>query len=64
VLKQRQCLEAHITAFKQRMCGLLNLSEDTQWSTEAGQFRTAKESADELSDADEAHLPEMAMMPA
>jgi hypothetical protein len=45
------------------MCGLLNLSEDTQWSTEAGRFRTAEESADELSDADEAHLPEMAMMP-
>jgi hypothetical protein len=45
------------------MCALLNLSDDTQWSTDAGQFRAAEESADELSDADEAHLPEMAMMP-
>jgi len=45
------------------MCALLNLSEDTQWSTDAGQFRPAEESGDEFSDADEAHLPEMAMMP-
>jgi hypothetical protein len=45
------------------MCGLLNLSEDTQWLTQAGQFHTAKESADKFSNADEAHLPDMAMMP-
>jgi hypothetical protein len=45
------------------MCGLLNLSEGTQWSTETGQFCTTEESSDEFLDADEAHLPEMAMMP-
>jgi hypothetical protein len=45
------------------MSVLLNLTEDTQWSADAGQFRTAEESADEFSNADEAHLPEMAMMP-
>jgi hypothetical protein len=45
------------------MSVLLNLSEDPEWSTEAGRFRTAGESADEFSEADDAHLPEMAMMP-
>lgn len=63
LLKQRQCLEARITAFEQHMCVLLNLSEDTQWLAKTGRFHTAKESADELSDADSTHLPEMAMMP-
>jgi len=45
------------------MCALLNLSDDTRRSTEAGQFCPAEDSADEFSDADEAHVHEMAMMP-
>lgn len=63
LLKRRQRLEARITAFEQRVAVLLNISEDTQWSTEVGRLRHAEDSADELSDDDPGQYSEMLITP-
>jgi hypothetical protein len=63
LLKRRQRLEAHITAFEQHVAVLLNLSEDTRWSTEVGRLRHAEDSAGKLSDDDPGQYSEMLMTP-
>lgn len=63
LLNQRQRLESHITSFEQRMIALLNISEDTEWITNAGKSRATDDSGDESSDLDANTLPEVSMTP-
>ena len=63
LLVRRQRLEARITTFDQRMSTLLNVSDNTQWSSQAGKLRAAEDSADELSDCDSATPADMDLTP-
>lgn len=63
VLNRRRRLESRITAFENRITVIMDISEDTRWSKEAGKIRIIPDSSDELSDEDSTTWEEVKWTP-